>query len=244
MPTDKVSLLLRHPHLAGVDTQSLERLADTAIVLELGADEQCLEEGTPVEAVYLVAEGVVRVFHKQEDVEVTVTHLVAPNFFGEMEVIATQPRYLESVTTVQRTLLVSLQAKEFLRIVESCPQFSARLLRDICQRFCSAATREHAMFFNVETRMAALLLEYVNLFGRTTKEGVTLRVNITRKSLANSLGITEKSVTRCLATFTDRGWIIRRKGWLCLTDVDAMRASAPPRRFILSHHLDPQPTDP
>lgn len=250
--TARVADMLRsNPVFAAADAERLAALATRCSVLEIPAGHILFKTGEPARAVYVLVQGIIRVYQCAEDNrEVTVTNLLAPNTFAEMEVIAEsvgQPRlgYLEHTQAVRAATLVEIPAADFLAFIEEDPGSTRELLKDVCSRFCLNARREIDVMLEVPVRLAALMMAYVELAGQPTDDGgVLIKLPLTHEDLANGLGVAVKSIARTLKEWQTQGWVSRHKGWFVLHKPDAIEALCGAARFKLNYSYNPVDTKP
>ena len=234
-PASASPLLLANPVFAAANSTALETLATGAAILDLPAEQIIFHAGDPADHVYVLIDGVVRVFHENEDGrQATVKNLAPPVTFAEMEVFSGS-ELLESTQTLTPVRLVRLDAKAFIHFVEREPASATLLLKDVCARFCVAARNESAILCDVPPRLASLLLSLADLFGKPTDQGIQIHKTVTQESLANGLGIVVRSVRRTLTDWRQLGWISTHKGWLVITKPAELEQLCRGLRFGLNY---------
>lgn len=226
-----LAALRQNPVFARCSDESLAKLLVGAVALDVGARQGIFEEGSVADHYYVLIEGVIRVFHRCGDErQVTVKHLVPPTTFGDIEVLTGQP-FIESTEALAPSRLVRLRADAFKEFLDTHHECARELLQLVCTRYCMAARNEHALFFDVQARLASLFLTYADLFGKRASDGVRIHLSLTYEDLANGVGIVRRSVTRTLGEWRDRGIVTRRKGWFVLHDVPKLEEMCRGLRF-------------
>jgi CRP/FNR family cyclic AMP-dependent transcriptional regulator len=233
--------LSEHPVFAGVAPEVLARLTDAAQPLAPGDDEELLSEGESELALFVLLAGSVKVLYRSpEGLELVVKLLAAPAVFGEMECIAGIP-YLESVVAVERARLLRIPSAAFLAAVQESHALCANLLGDVAKRLCIAAQNERALAFHpVESRLAQLLLTYLDLYGLPAPDGRMIRVPLTQEGLAQALGVNRRSITRALAAWGAEGWLIKREGRYVVTDPVALERVTDPQLLRIGYRSGPR----
>ena len=110
------------------------------------------------------------------------------------------------------------------------------MLNDLSARLCIAAQNERALAFNpVETRLAQLLMTYVDMYGLPVEGGTKIRIPLTQEELANSLGVARRSVTRALKRWSEAG-ILRKAGrHFIVREVKSLAAFTQPKLLGISY---------
>ena len=235
-----VALLRSNPVFASSPTADLQSLAADATAIEFAPRARVLGEGDRATHLHVLVDGVIRVYHDDgQGRQVTVKHLSPPSTFSEMEIL-TGHCQLESAESLTRTKLIRIPAAAFGAFLDQEPTATQAMLRDICRRCCVAARNEHAVFFEVETRLASLFLSYADLFGKERPMGLRINIKLTQDDLANGLGVVVRSVSRTLTTWKKKGWISIRKGWYFVHDREALEKIGRGLRFNLNYRFQAQ----
>jgi CRP/FNR family transcriptional regulator, nitrogen oxide reductase regulator len=228
LPEDIATLLRRHPIFNLAEKGALSTLAATCTVRSLAAKEVLYRAKDPATKVFLLLEGLIRVFQSTPDgLEATVTTLVAPNAFGEKTIIAESAGapalgYPESTMASTSSKVVEIPAEAYLEFLKSSPSSAFELLRDICCRFTLSARREVDVMLPVHVRLASLLLSFAEAAGQQGPDGITIRLALTHDDLAHGLGVATKSVQRTLREWAAEDLVTRKKGWLVIRDAEAL----------------------
>jgi CRP/FNR family transcriptional regulator, cyclic AMP receptor protein len=82
---------------------------------------------------------------------------------------------------------------------------------------------EHLVFRSVPSRVAKILLELAEDFGRREAHGLVIDLAISQEELATLVGASRQAVNASLRELEREG-VVRRNGrWLVLLDVGALR---------------------
>lgn len=245
-----LEILRANPVFAGGDEGALAALAQKSTIIELPSGHILFRNGDPARAVYVLASGLIRVYQKAgDDREVTITNLLPPTTFGEMEVIAEatgQPRvgYVEYTMALKPSTVVEIPAADFVAFLGSDATSALELLKDVCSRFCHNALREVDVMLEVPVRLASLILSYAEVAGQTSPEGVVIKLPLTHDDLAKGLGVAVKSIARTLKDWQTNGWVTRHKGWFVLRDAEAIEKLCGSNRFPMTYSYQPAAVDP
>lgn len=164
--------------------------------------------GDPSKQVYLLKEGRVKISRISEDGrEVTLALLEPGEIFGELEILDGSPRDTMAEALDDSQICV-VNKDLFLDMVRRKPAFSFRLTKLIGLRMRKIESRvEDLVFRDVSARLAHLLLDLSNEYGKETKEGIYLGIKITHQEIANLIGSIRETVSAILGEFKRDKWI-------------------------------------
>jgi len=230
-----VTELEGHPVFAHVPPAVRQALVEAGVAERPADGEVVLAEGD-APAFFVLTAGSVKVLYRNEDgLELVVKLLEAPAVFGEMECIA-GIGHLESVEAVERVRLLRVPAQAFLAAVRDSHALCANLLSDVAKRLCIAAQNERALAFHpVESRLAQLLLTYLDLYGLPCEGGHMIRIPLTQEGLAQALGINRRSVTRALQRWSAEGLLDKRDGRYVITRREGLERVTDPHLLRIGY---------
>jgi CRP-like cAMP-binding protein len=154
---------------------------------------------------------------------------VAPGeVFGELTGFGDFPR--ESFAEATEPACVwKIPARTFQALLASRPDLLLAITKQIGGRFKSVETRvESLVFRDVRSRVAGILLELAQRFGRA-RDGAPGRIidlRLTQAELGTLIGATRQSVNESLGDFSEAGWITRDGRHTVVLDEEALRRAA------------------
>jgi CRP-like cAMP-binding protein len=201
-----------------------------------------LKEGEVARHVFCLVDGGVRIYHRApggEAGEIVVKLFRAPAFFGEMEVLLGL-EWLETVETVLPSEVLRISGAAFDRLLKSDGRLSYALVQDLTLRLCIAT--EHARvlaFTSLESRLASLMVDHLNLFGTEDAEtgGLLIDVKVSQDTLARSLAVSRKSVNATFRDWRARGLLTKREGRYVVLDRAALEGLAVESKYGLAYVL-------
>lgn len=218
---------------------TFDRVVESAQLKKVARGERILHEGEPSEHLFVLVSGVVGVFYSGPAGEgVLVKIFGAPAVFGEMEIL-TGLRRLEYVEAFESVELLAIDKAPVLALWNEHAPSTRAMLDDLAKRLCVAAYHERMLaFFDVETRLAALLLSFLDAYAQPTEDGrVRIRFPLPHDMLARCLGVTTRSIDRTMKKWSDEGLVDRRKGFLVVASRAALEERAPEDRLALFNQL-------
>lgn len=187
---------------------------------------------TPVahpQSVYLLERGLVRIHRvSPTGAEMTFGYVRPGEVFGELAAFSPRPR--ESyATSVRSSLVWRLQREALQEMLAAHPGIMLAITKQVGSRLKRVEHRvEHLVFRSVSSRVAGMLLELAEDFGRAEGDGVVIDLSISQEELATLVGASRQAVNASLREF-ERSGLIRREGRRrVLLDLDSLRRAANP----------------
>lgn len=211
-----------HPLFAALPPEDRRTLVAAGRVVRHRAKSTILSEGDTTAQVYFLCEGAVRVFHRRARREIVVKLFRAPAMFGEMEVLAALPTFLEYVTALERSITLQIAAPLFRRAVEKRAGFAFAVARDVSRRLCVATVNERALIFDdVGPRLCALLADYVDL-----SASPRIELPLSQESLARDLGLSRRAVVNALDRLKQDGIVEKKAARYVVKDLQRLKERA------------------
>jgi CRP/FNR family cyclic AMP-dependent transcriptional regulator len=216
--------------LGGLDADDREQLRTTSSWSDHGPGDVIFAPDPTPDSLYLLEDGLVRIFRISEEGSETTFGYVAPGeVFGELAAFGDYPR--ESFAqAVLRSRVWTLPREAFQSTVGSRPALVAEITRQIGERLKRIESRvENLVFRDVRSRVAHMLLELAEDFGEPEGGEILLRIGLTQAELATLVGSTRQTVNSSLRELENEGLLRRRGTRLVLRNPEGLRrAAAPP----------------
>ncbi len=227
---------LAHPVFEGVEREVVEQIVARAMERTFEPLAYVLMEDTPDVSFFVLLKGSVKVLYRSpEGLEVVVKLFRAPAVFGEMECLTGVP-YLETVQALERSVVLELPCAELIAALRRSHALTFNVLGDLAARLCIAAQNERSLAFHpVETRLANLLLTYLDFYGLPVPQGTRIRIPLSQDDLANALGVARRSVTRALKQWQDEDLIVKEGGCFVVRDKARLEAVTDPTLLRIGH---------
>lgn len=177
----------------------------------------------PSQRVYILLEGVVEISHQLDTGQsLLMKLLVAPTFFGVIEVLGKESSCLETVRVLSGAETCSLDHGKFRSLISNDAGLCLEVLTDLGLTFCQSAKSESARLFPTENLLANMLLAYGELFGRKGREGIQIHLIRTQHDLAMSVGASERQVQRILRIWKDQGILSKSQSHFVIHDAQRL----------------------
>ena len=216
------AILLKVPLFSQLEPAELERVTEISRERTYPRNSVILFEDDPGDALYVVAQGQVKVVLIGEDGrEVILSVLGEGEFFGEMALIDDEPRSAHVIAMEDSTLLV-LRREDFQGILKQTPSIALALLRELSRRLRRVDEKVGSLvLLDVNGRVAQLLLDLADEAG---SDKITRR--LTHHTSAQMIGSSRETVSRTMRELVDKGYIEVSRREILIRDRAALEASA------------------
>jgi CRP-like cAMP-binding protein len=173
---------------------------------KLPKDHTVFAQGDPADAVYYIQKGKVKVsVVSEQGKEAVVAILGAKEFFGE-GCLAGQARRMATVTTMMDGVVIRLEKRAVVRVLQQEPTFAEVFIAHLLDRNIRIeADLVDQLFNSSEKRLARLLLLLAN-FGQE-EEPEPMITKISQETLAEMIGTTRSRVSFFMNKFRKLGFI-------------------------------------
>ena len=186
--------------------------------------------GDPDDQLYFLLSGTVRLYKIYGDYKEATTALLRDGgVFGKLNLVEGrwQDVFAEAVTEAR---VASIQKAALERVIKRDPEFALKLFSSLSERLRqSDEVIESLLHREVSTRLATLLLNLGERFGKDGQAGVLIGVRLTHQELANMIASTREAVSKVMSELQRDGVIESRSRRVAILDRDALakRASGP-----------------
>ncbi len=222
MPPSPLDVLRQVPLFTGLSETDL--LAFAAVLRERTYPRGgvIMMQGERGDALYLLAEGQVKVVLIGEDGREVILSVLGPgSVFGEMALLDDEPRSAHVVAMVDSSLLM-LRREDFQARLRKSPDIGLALLRELSRRLRRADDTIGSLALrDVNGRIAHLLLELA-----AEEDGERITRQLTHATIAQMVGASRESVSRTLSTLATAGVLRMTRREIVLLDKEPLRRAA------------------
>jgi CRP/FNR family transcriptional regulator len=203
------------------------RLRQIAAARRVRRGQLLFHEGEPCAAMFIVAEGLVKVFKLAADGRERVLHVFRPGEALAEAALFGDAVYPASAQALSPGLLVALPRLPLLALLRDDPPMCFRILASLSVKLKVLTQRlETTAFQGVAARLAAYLLAEQREQGRAL-----LRLPLAKKDLAAYLAMSPETLSRLLAALRASGALVSRGRHVHLLDPSALEEVATGRRL-------------
>ena len=205
-----LELLSRTRLFGSIPSALCEAIAQEMRDTRYRTGQSIFERGDPGNVMYLVLEGRVRLsVSSAEGRELSFTHAVAGDIFGEIAALDGSPRSA-SASALTDVKMKSLAASALHRLIAANPALSKSVIEFLCGRLRDVSDHlEDVALFSVERRLARFLLHEVTRRGGPSAGAVRIKLGMSQGELALLVGASRPKVNTALTMLEEVGAITR-----------------------------------
>jgi CRP/FNR family transcriptional regulator, cyclic AMP receptor protein len=209
----------------GFDDMALAALSERSTVIRFLKGEMIFSPYDPADAAYLVETGRVRVYRGASDGrQLTLAIADEGMLIGRAAMLDQTTHDAYAMAMADCTLRV-LRVADLERVAVEHPVVGVELTRELARRLHEAEDMlESLAFRGVPARLASLLLQLMDRYGRVTPDGIRIDERFTHLQLAEMIGTSRETLTKVINELRDAGLIDVRERMVWVLDADGLDA--------------------
>lgn len=183
------------------------------------------EQGAQHDGIFVIEKGCVRVFYTSPSGrEITLAYWNPGNFVGGPDVLNGGTHMWSGVAASESGVLV-LPSRELRQLILEIPALAVGLIEGLSFKGkCYSALAQILGTRSVTERLAHLILQLADIYGRQTANGTYIDAAFTHVDLAHIVGATRQWVTMMLKRLQSDGAITCSRGRIYVIDHDRLLA--------------------
>jgi CRP-like cAMP-binding protein len=226
--SQRLVLLSKIDILADLSEPEMNRIVEAAPARTFRAGEMLYAPHRPVEVLFLLKRGRIRVFRVSPDGRALTTAIVSPGtMFGEMALLGQRmyDNYAEALDEAYTCVMDQADAR---RLLLSDPRIAARIAEILGRRLAAMEQRlSEAVFSSVPQRVAAALCALAADDPAASQAGV-IRLTVTHGQVAALAGTSRETATKALGELAGQGLLRLGRGRIAILDRSRLAARAGP----------------
>jgi CRP/FNR family cyclic AMP-dependent transcriptional regulator len=211
---------------ADLDEQEMDAMAAAAPMKTYAAGALIYTPHQPVEALFILKRGRIRIFRVSADGRALTTAIINPGtIFGEM-VIVGQQMHDSFAEALDEVVVCVMTRADVQRLLLGDQRIAARISETLGRRLAEVEQRlSDAVFKSVPQRIAGALTTIATqppALGRSRPP----QVRLTHEQLAALVGTSRETTTKVLGEFADQGLIRLGRGRIAILDPQTLRSLA------------------
>lgn len=223
---DPVDVLLRTAIFRDLARSDVEELLPHVRQRTFARGESVWTEGTPAEALYVVASGALKSFRVSRDGgEVIVEVASSGEVTGEVGIFHPSGVRQVNVSAMEPTVCLTVVRDALLSFMTRHPPAMLRMLESLSETATRAAySLSEVAFDDIRGRVARALLALAREQGEATASGVRIRLRLSQATLAAMVAASRENVNRALSQFAAAGAVSQRDGFFFIHNSKALEA--------------------
>lgn len=197
------------PIFGGLSNDEILKVAKRAKHIQYKKGQMLLHEGEQPDKLFIVNKGQVKVSKITIDGKEQILYiLTSGEFFGELHLFNSDEVNNFNVCAIEDTEICVLTKGDIESIMKENQEISLKLLKAVTKRL--AHTEDLAQTLatkDPEVRIAHMILEFCQKFGKEETTGILIELPITREEVASYVGVTRETVSRKFSKFESLGII-------------------------------------
>jgi CRP/FNR family transcriptional regulator, cyclic AMP receptor protein len=211
---------------ADLSEPEMERIAAAAPKKNYTAGNIIFSPHEPIEALFILKRGRVRIFRVSPDGRALTTAIITPGtIFGEMVPLG-QRMHDNFAEALDGSVVCVMSRADVRRLLLSDPRIAARISEILGGRVAELERRlSDTVFKSVPQRIAATLSQLIA--GQPPRPlGQGIQVSLTHEQIAALTGTSRETTTKVLGEYADRGLLRLARGKITILDPNRVAAEA------------------
>ncbi len=196
------------PIFSTLSKEDILKIAELINHKEYKKGEMILFEGEITDSIIIINEGSVKAFKNTPEGREQILYVFSEgDFFGEQNLL-TDRTATYSVEALQAVKVCTLSKTQLQKLLYEFPEIAIKIIAELCERMARLENAMQGMGVrNVDNRVGGILLEFAQKYGTNAKEGIIIRLPLSREGIANYLGVARETVSRKLGQLETDGVI-------------------------------------
>lgn len=216
----RMHVLARAPYFRDLGEGALDGVDRRMRTTSWAAGSTLYRAGDPATALYVVAEGRIKLAQVTAGGTETVADILVPGeLFGAMGTLG-EPYHSHTATALVGSCTLRIDQDDFREVLVEHPRVALRVLDDVAARLARAHSDIGGQGTDtVAQRVATVLLRLADKLGEDRgARGVLLEVPLSRADLAGLARSTPESVSRVMSRWKKEGVVDSGRRWTALLD--------------------------
>lgn len=208
MTQNSYDILKKIPAFTTLQEEDLKKIWDMTIERKLRKGAIIFMDGDPGDAFYFIKSGKVKIYKTTSDGrELIFTILSEGDVFAEVTLFNDIP-YPASAEVLEDANLGMIRNHDLEKLVSGNAEIALRIIKVLNKKlFNSQQKVKELALGDTFMRTAQMIIKLSKEHGVETKEGIELKLNLSRQELANMIGTARETVSRALGQFKKEGSI-------------------------------------
>jgi len=189
--------------IAGDDLAEFEKIKRT---VEYAPHQTVFYEGHVCLGLYLLCSGKVKLTRSSARGRRQIVRIIGPGELIEKHVFGDRALHEVTCETLERSQVCVIDKERYLAVIRGNPQLAIKLIQLLSHEV--GVNMDHLDQFTFKTareRLAGLLLELGDRFGKKQEDHVRVGLTLKREEVAEMAGMTVETAIRLLGVFRDEG---------------------------------------
>ncbi|MDF2803329.1 MAG: hypothetical protein K0S61_3232 [Anaerocolumna sp.] len=196
------------PIFTTLNHEDLIKISEVIEHREFKKGEALFHIGDAVNSIIIMNVGSVKAYKYTPDGREQILYVFSDgDFLGEQYLLSNQKAGY-TVEALEKVKVCMLSKSQFYQLLTLHPDMGVKIIEELGIRMSKLENTLQSMGVrSVDARISSLLLDFSSKYGDKTKEGILIRLPLSREGMANYLGIARETVSRKLIQLENEGLI-------------------------------------
>ncbi|MHB8909279.1 MAG: Crp/Fnr family transcriptional regulator [Syntrophales bacterium] len=220
-------VLKKIPLFASLSEMDLQNLTSLLRRKQLGKGELLFQQGDEGTALYIIAQGRIKISLSRRMDNVTLAILGQGEFLGEMALLDDLPRSADARALEDAQLYV-LNRKDFLCFLSNNGHTVYAILNSLSRRLRKTDDQLAEMcFLNLSARLAKRLVDLAETQEPRAGSPSAYDLKISQQELGNILGVSRESINKELKILRNKGVVSTLRNSIHILDLESLKKRMP-----------------
>lgn len=192
--------------MSNLNNEELGKISEGIAFKDYKKGEYIFRTGDKADRLYIVCSGKMKIYTSTHDGREQILYIYSKGDFVGAFNLLKEDEYKYTAVALEDTTISTLTKNTFDEIVINNPSITLKILEKAYERIRWAEDLINRLSAsNVDAKVAGLLLNLIDDFGKSIDDGILLELTITREEMGSYAGLSRETMTRKLNTYKEMG---------------------------------------
>ncbi len=210
------------PILSYLSEEEINSMNSSFEVERVSKGEAIFKSGHPANVMFIVYEGIFKLMKPLSDGREQILYIFkAGDFVGGLNILSGD-KYVYNGVCLTDCVIIKISSCDFKNVLLKNREFLLKLLEKTYERVRKSESLIDVLSgINANMKVAKLLINFAQIYGKITREGILLNLDINREELGFYSGITRETISRKLNQFEKADYIkLLPKGRILIRSIE------------------------
>ncbi|MFQ5796546.1 MAG: Crp/Fnr family transcriptional regulator [Candidatus Bipolaricaulia bacterium] len=186
--------------------------------------ETLFEQGDLISGCYIICQGKLKLAQRTEHGQRYLIKFLGPGDLLYTDLFSGEVWHSAYAQVLEETVTRFIERDEFRKLCDRCPSLYSAITQELAREVVWLQRRLTSIAYaEPRRRLAEVILNLIEKFGTEQEAGWTVDLRLTRRELAEMIGVSERTVVRHLKRLTANGWISFERHRITIPDDGRLR---------------------
>lgn len=205
---DGLPCIWKIPLLSNLSFDEVKEISTGVTSKKYKKGDKIFNTGDKADKLYIVCSGKMKIYKSLASGREQILYIYGTgDFIGAFNLLK-EDEYLYNAVALEETVVSTLTKRKFDEIAIKNPAITLKLLEKSYERIRWAEGLISILSAsNADNKVAYLLLNLIQDYGKVTKDGIMLHLFMNREEMSSYAGVSRETMSRKLNMFSDQGFI-------------------------------------